>query len=187
MWNPLPFRDTLTGSLPGSSVFGAPLRMWVRRACCLPLPWPLHTESDFLGPLSLWVWALVQCCCCLGVGLARTDVRTCLLILVWLINHHQPTPPTAMQVLQAPSVSDSLMLWKAEGSGAERHLCKGHRSVGRRHETRDTDLSLQSIPSLTGLGWAGSQGQRVALFLWMPGEKEETQDWEGESALPACV
>lgn len=30
-------------------------------------------------------------------------------------------------------------------------------------------LSLQSIASLTGLGWAGNQGQRVALSPVMPG------------------
>jgi hypothetical protein len=65
----------------------------------------------------------------------RTDVKTCLLICVWLINHRQQPPPTRIQVLQVLSLSLSDFLCHcgsevsrvgAEDLGVERHLDKGH-------------------------------------------------------------
>lgn len=62
-----------------------------------------------------------------------------------------------------------------EGSGVERLLGKGHRSMGWGQgdsKARDTDLSLKSILSLTGVSWAASQGQRSGyITCGLPGKK----------------
>lgn len=124
------------------------------RPCCPPLPWLLLPESDFLGPLSLWVWALVQCCCCLRNGLARTDVRTCLLILVWLINHRQPPPPTG---IKCSSLLLSHSLSYRGRQGVELPAQWGQRVCG----FQDTWARV------TNLGAGGLQGREPRSLSWL--------------------
>lgn len=58
----------------------------------------------------------------------------------------------------------------------ERYLGKGHRSMGwgwGDTKVRDTESSLKTIPSLTGVGSAASRGQRGDYIAWgLPGKKE---------------
>ena len=153
VWGLLPSRDTPSGSLPRLSKNPVaqclPLRNRARRALLHPNTALVSPPGvRFPWPSSLGVWALVQCCCCLRNSLARTDVRTCLLILVWLINHYQPPPPTGIQVLQAPSVSDS-------------YIAEGKLSNDRRNRGRT--VGGQKIPGqgsqIYGLGVGRHQGE----------------------------
>lgn len=101
----------------------------------------------------------------------RTDVRTCLLILVWLINHHQLPAPTGIQVLRLLlSLSLTFSLPHiVEGKWLNCH-CSRDRGVRGLRDTwaRVTDLSAE--------GWEtprqGTQTSLCKVFLLQLGRRQ---------------